>query len=205
MVAIAKRSGNSGRRMRPVGRALFLVAFFLTASGLLRLGTNVGGVLADQNATQPGAETGEPDGQAVTAATDTEVSAVLAALAKRENRLKEREAQLEKRLRDLTLAERRIEDRLAELKAAETELKRTIDVVDGASERDLERLTAVYENMKSKDASALFEQMDPEFSAGFLARMKPEAAAGIMAGLSAERAYSISAILAGRSALGPTK
>ncbi|KPP83568.1 MAG: MgtE intracellular N domain [Rhodobacteraceae bacterium HLUCCO07] len=203
MVAIAKRSARARRRMRPVGRALFLVAFFLMASGLLRLGTNVGGVLADQTAGQPEAE--EPNGKDEDTAPmqESEVSAVLDALTKRENRLEQREAQLEQRLQDLAAAEARIEHRLSELKAAETELKRTIDVADGASERDLETLTAVYENMKSKDASVLFEEMDPDFSAGFLARMKPEAAAGIMAGLSAERAYSISAILAGRSALGP--
>ncbi|KAA0916134.1 DUF3552 domain-containing protein [Aquicoccus porphyridii] len=205
MVAIARRPRKSGRRIRPVGRALFLVACFLVASGVLRLGTNVGSVLAEQTEQQPEIEAGKPDTPATMRLPDDEVNAVLEALAKKENRLKQREEQLEKRLQDLALAERTIEQRLAELKTAEAELKRTIDVVDGASERDLETLTAVYENMKSKDAAALFEQMDPEFSAGFLARMKPGAAAGILAGLSAERAYSISAILAGRSALGPTK
>ena len=83
------------------------------------------------------------------------------------------------------------------MKTAEAELKRTIDVVDGASERDLETLTAVYENMKSKTRPRFSNRWTRIFSAGFLARMKPGAAAGILAGLSAERAYSISAILAG--------
>ncbi|MEP4475030.1 MAG: hypothetical protein ABJ024_08265, partial [Lentilitoribacter sp.] len=69
-----------------------------------------------------------------------------------------------------------------------------------AAEDDLVRLTAVYENMKPKDASALFEQMEPGFAAGFLGRMRADAAAGILSGLSPQVAYSISVILAGRNA-----
>ena len=76
---------------------------------------------------------------------------------------------------------------------------------DTAAEGDLARLTAVYENMKPKDAAALFEEMDPDFAAGFLGRMRADSAAGIMAGLSPPVAYSVSVLLAGRNANVPKK
>ena len=82
----------------------------------------------------------------------------------------------------------------------EDELKATLALADGAAEADIERLTAVYQAMKPKDAAALFETMAPEFAAGFLGRMPPEAAAAILSGMSPEAAYGVSVIVAGRNA-----
>ena len=92
---------------------------------------------------------------------------------------------------------------MSEMQAVEAKLSATLSVADGAAEKDLARLTAVYEAMKPKDASALFETMAPEFAAGFLGRMRPEAAALVMTGLSPKAAYGISVLLAGRNALVP--
>ena len=100
----------------------------------------------------------------------------------------------------LALAEEQIEARLAALVAAEEDLAATISVADSAAEEDIARLTAVYENMKPKDAAALFEEMAPEFAAGFLGRMRPDAAGAVMAGLDPKTAYTISVLLAGRNA-----
>ena len=79
-------------------------------------------------------------------------------------------------------------------------MRATLSLADEASEKDILRLTSVYENMKPKDAAILFEQMEPNFAAGFLGRMRPDIAAEILSGLSPEVAYSISVILAGRNA-----
>ena len=79
--------------------------------------------------------------------------------------------------------------------------RRIHDVLaDGAAEKDIQNLTAVYQAMKPKDAAALFETMSPEFAAGFLGRMPPEAAAAILSGMSSEAAYGVSVIVAGRNA-----
>ncbi|EPX77324.1 hypothetical protein thalar_03046 [Litoreibacter arenae DSM 19593] len=94
---------------------------------------------------------------------------------------------------------------LERLEAAEAKLAETIHNVSGASEKDLMRLTEVYESMKAKDSAPLFEKMSAEFAAGFLAKMSPTSAAGIMAGLSSEKAYAVSVILAGRNANAPKR
>ncbi len=129
-----------------------------------------------------------------------DVSAVLAALDMREERLVTQEKQLADRQSALADAERDISFQLARLEAAEAQLEALLTLSDTAAEGDLARLTSVYENMKPKEAAALFEEMAPKFAAGFLGRMRPEAAARIMAGLKPESAYGMSVMLAGRNA-----
>ena len=121
----------------------------------------------------------------------------------KEAEIEAREKEQNSREKTLEAAGEEISARLAELKEAEDNLRATIAITDGASESDLSKLTAVYENMKPKDAAALFEAMEPDFAAGFLSRMRPDAAANVMAGLPPELAYSISVILAGRNANAP--
>lgn len=133
-------------------------------------------------------------------ATRGEISGLIAALTEREAQVSEREKKLEMRLRALSVADVEIEKRLESLSQTEQDLRATLSLADEASENDLLKLTAVYESMKPKNASALFEQMEPNFAAGFLGRMRPDAAASVLAGLSPQAAYSISVILAGRNA-----
>jgi flagellar motility protein MotE (MotC chaperone) len=82
-------------------------------------------------------------------------------------------------------------------------LKKTLAIADGAAEKDLAKLTAVYEAMRPADAAALFQTMAPEFAAGFLGRMRPEIAAAVLAGMNPGKAYSISVLIAGRNATAP--
>ena len=133
-----------------------------------------------------------------------DVAAVLLALSDREARLIEQEDYYAKRAAALAEAETEIEAQLAMLIAAEKELEATLALAVDAAEDDVTRLTAVYENMKPKEAARLFETMAPAFSAGFLGRMRPDAAAKVVEGLTPEIAYSISVILAGRNANVPT-
>jgi flagellar motility protein MotE (MotC chaperone) len=126
--------------------------------------------------------------------------ALLEAFKQREERIAAREKQMEDRMQALQLAEREASERVAALSAAEDSLKSTIALADVAAETDIQKLVAVYQNMKPKEAAALFSQMTPDFAAGFLGLMDPAIAAQIMAQVSPETAYSISVVLAGRNA-----
>lgn len=178
------------KTMRPIG-VLGWIAALLLGSAVLR----AGGYVAVAYAENPAPEAG------VLAQTD----GVMAALREREDRVIAREAALLDREQAIALAGNQIEEQIAALAAAEQSLAGMIAMAETAAAGDLERLTAVYENMKPADAAQLFENMDPAFSAGFMALMSPESAAAIMGGLTPETAYSISVILAGRNATAPTE
>lgn len=194
------RATRATLRRRGRGTLLSIIAL-LVGSAALRIGLEANAALAQ--ATEPG----DPDArnQAVApACSDTDdFDALIAALQTREARVAAREAEIEDRMQALSLADAAIERRLEELTTAEASLRDTITIVETAAEDDLNRLTAVYENMKPAEAAALFETMDPGFAAGFLGRMRPEAAAGIMAGLPPDVAYTMSVMLAGRNAGAP--
>jgi flagellar motility protein MotE (MotC chaperone) len=184
---------------RKAGRgALFIVAMLFATSGALRLGSGVGVALARAEDMPEAAAAVEP-------ASCESPAALAEALSVREDRLTVREAALNDRQAALALADQAITDRLAKLEETEIRLRETLALADGAAEADIERLTAVYQAMKPKDAAALFEAMAPEFAAGFLGRMTPESAAAILSGMSSEAAYGISVIVAGRNSGAPTE
>jgi len=208
----------SGTR-RVVGRAgrssVLVIAILLLSSATIRLVVSAGSAIAQDSQHPNSLPTEEaqkrtaaasvtPQESQISATTDrTGLSALISALKERETLVVEREKQLELRLRALSVAEAEIEKRLFTLTETEESLRATLSLADEASEKDILRLTSVYETMKPKDAAALFEQMEPNFAAGFLGRMRPDTAAAIFAGLSPEVAYSISVILAGRNANAP--
>lgn len=180
-------------------RVLFVLALFLAGSSVLRIG-----LAATQAMARGTADSVQGDHSQETETCEAiEFSPALQALRSRETQLNNREEELRLRQRELEGVEEKIGLKLDELRQAEEALRSTVAIVDTAAERDLTRLTAVYENMKPAQAAALFEQMEPEFAAGFLGLMRPEAAAGIMAGIEPTAAYSISVILAGRNSQAP--
>jgi flagellar motility protein MotE (MotC chaperone) len=187
------------QRKRRSGRGvLWIIAGLMLASGGIRLATGTATALAREVeelvSDKPMAESQQ------NCAPDESVAAVLKALNARQSELDMREDALADRISALNLAEQEIQKNLVALQTAEAELAKTLSLADDAAEDDLARLTAVYENMKPKEAAALFEEMSPDFAAGFLGRMRPDTAAQVMAGLSAPAAYTISVILAGRNA-----
>lgn len=184
-----------GPRRRSGRGALVILSLVLAASGALRLGAGVGAAMANSAAD----DTTEPLNCPVPPA------ALAAALVGRESHVKSQELALSERMAALALAEEAISKRLAELKVAEEELKKTLTLADGAAEKDVARLTAVYEAMRPADAAALFQTMAPEFAAGFLGRMRPEITAAVLAGMKPDKAYSISVLIAGRNAMVPKK
>jgi len=190
----AARPAAKGRPAptRAGGRVLVILAVILASGGALRLGVGVGGAMAN-NAKESTAPLNCP----------VPPAALASALSAREAQVKAKEDAVAQRLSALNLADQAITKRMDELKAAEEDLKQTIAIADGASEKDLTQLTAVYEAMKPADAAALFATMAPEFAAGFLGRMQAPLAASILAGMKPDKAYEVSVLLAGRNANAP--
>lgn len=181
-------------KRKSAGRGtLLILALILASAGALRVGAVIGEAMAGNAAAESVAPLNCPQPPA----------AVAAALVGREADVKKREAALADRIAALALADQAINKRMAELQVAEESLKKTLSIADGAAEKDLARLTAVYEAMRPADAANLFQTMAPEFAAGFLGRMRPEIAASVLAGMKADKAYSISVLIAGRNATAP--
>lgn len=189
------RARPRGGRRRVRGTLALLAGLMLT-SAVIRLGVGVGEALTREAVAEP---------VAVAEVSEPRVGPLLEAVRAREERVAEREAALEGRLHALAVAEAQLAAQIEALRIAEDRLAATLALADGAAERDVDRLTAVYEAMKPRDAALLFEEMEASFAAGFLARMHPEAAAAVMAGLEPRTAYTISVILAGRHVGVPTE
>lgn len=182
------------RRRRP--SALGVLVALLAASALIRIGVTASHAL---DAAMAAADPAAP----AACQTDDTLQAMLNDLKGREATVRERESRLALREQAVAVAAREAETRIAALEQAEAKLAATIAQADQAAEKDVDRLVAVYERMKPKDAAALFAEMEPEFAAGFLARMKPDSAAVVMAGLDPKIAYAISIFFAGRNAAAP--
>ncbi|RYH01558.1 hypothetical protein EU805_12915 [Salipiger sp. IMCC34102] len=174
------------------GGTLHAIAGLLVLSGIVRIA--LAGEAIAENLPAP-----EPEQAAPVVAGDQPEDLILA-FQRREARLQARETRLEERMRALTLAEREASERLEQLTEAEETLRAMLEQVDIAAETDVERLVAVYENMKPAEAAELFAQMPPTFAAGFMALLTPQTAGQIMALVPPDQAYSISVVLAGRNA-----
>ncbi len=178
---------------------LILAGFVISA--MLRLGTQGMALAGVANASASGIAT--QDSQVCE--TPPDMGSLLATLKQRQEQIAGREQKLSERRLSLDAVEVRIAAEMQALTQAQEKLAATLAIADNAAENDLNRLTAVYENMKPKDAAGVFSAMDMTFAAGFLSRMQPKAAAGIMSAMPAEKAYSISVVMAGRNARAPTE
>lgn len=189
---------TAGRIMRGQGALVVLASLFL-ASGTLKLWNGATAAFA-QTAVGPSEIAASCD-----CGSSAGLAAALSAVQDRAADLDARETALKDRMQALAVAETTITAKLEELREAEAQLAATMTRSESASEDDLLRLTAVYENMKPKEASEVFARMTPDFAAGFLGRMRADAAAAIMSGLEPETAYAISVLLAGRNANAPVE
>ena len=98
-----------------------------------------------------------------------------------------------------TVAEAKLKEQLAAFETAQENLARTLALADEAAEKDIARMTTVYEAMKPAEAAQIFERMDVAFAAGLLARMRPDAAARVLTGMSPEAAYAVTLTIASRN------
>lgn len=181
---------------------LLLVSLCFVGSGMLRV-WDADLAIAAENDDPPMTEQAEmTPGQCPP---QLEPESLLLAIQTREKQLDAMEQRLSDREQILRVSKLKIEEQLEALEQTEAKLAKTLSQADKAAEKDIDRITAVYENMKPANAAEIFETMDVTFAAGFLMRMRPEAAAGILSNLSPEAAYSVSVVMAGRNASVPTE
>jgi flagellar motility protein MotE (MotC chaperone) len=194
-------------RKRASRGALIILAFVFILSAGARIVSGTGAAIAREltELSQAGSPTNLPSNASQQCETDETLAFLLDDLRAREALIEGQELELDRKMKAFELARSQISESMLALEQAESRLASTMSVAKDASEGDLAKLTAVYENMKPKEAAALFEQMSPDFAAGFLGRMRSDAAATIMAGLKPETAYSVSVILAGRNANAPSE
>ncbi|MGV6804952.1 MAG: MotE family protein [Ruegeria sp.] len=199
---------TSVARISKRGGSLILISGLFLGSAALRFGIQAAPAMARNmpEAPQMASATDHPMDESDGSVPDrAALQTMLEAFREREVRLADREKRVEDRAHAIEIAGQAVTKKLNDLVSAEKKLRETLSIADGAVEKDIARLTKVYETMKPKEAAALFEEMAPEFAAGFLARMRPEAAAEVMTGLSPDVAYMISVVMAGRNARAPVE
>lgn len=179
-----------------------LIVLCFAVSALLRL-SDSGWALAQEigemsGAPQAAAGAADPDGAPASAA-------LLEAIREREAQLDREAARLADRTQTLSVAETKLAEQLAAFGLAQEQLEETLALADQAAERDIARMTTVYENMKPGDAAKIFERMDVSFAAGLLARMRPELAASVLTGMEPDAAYALTLTIASRNAGVPTQ
>ena len=154
---------------------------------------------------RPGLPATACEGPPETLQREPEADALLLAIRDRETQLDDKAAQLADRAQALSVAEQKLKEQLAAFETAQRNLEGTLAQADKAAERDIDRMTTVYENMKPGDAARIFERMDVSFAAGLLARMRPEITASVLAGMEPDAAYAVTLVIASRNSAVPTQ
>jgi flagellar motility protein MotE (MotC chaperone) len=179
---------------RPVLSGVGLIVCCFFASAALRM-TDHGWALAEGISETAGDESVEGSAG----------DQLLEAIRQRETQLAAEEKRLADRKQTLGVAEAKLAEQLAAFETAQKNLEQTLAMADKAAERDIARMTTVYENMKPADAAQIFETMDVGFAAGLLARMRPDVAAAVLTGMKPESAYAVTLTIASRNAAVPTE
>lgn len=185
-------SAASGRALSGVG----LIVLCFVGSAALRA-IESGSAIAE--------EIGALGADGPTPAETAEAEGLLAAIRAREAALDAEAKRLADRQQTLNVAEAKLAEQLAAFETAQSQLEDTLALADNAAERDIERMTAVYESMKPADAARIFGRMDVGFASGLLARLRPEVAAAVLTGMEADAAYAITLTIASRNANVPTQ
>ena len=110
---------------------------------------------------------------------------------------------LEDKRAQLAEAERVITARLVELRAAKGGITRRSNAQSEAVRTDIERLVAVYDQMKPAEAAAVLTNLPADFAAEILMRVQPEAGARIIAAVEPRQAALLTAEMGARSVRKP--
>ena len=101
---------------------------------------------------------------------------------------------------EIAEAESVLRKRLSELKSQKGGMRSRQDLSTAAVRNDIERLVAVYDQMKPAEAAAVIGNLPPDFAAEILMRIQPEAGARIIAAVAPEQAAMLTTHMGARSA-----
>lgn len=106
---------------------------------------------------------------------------------------------LEEKKAELARAEATLRERLAELKAQKDGLQSRRDGTTAAVRSDIDRLVALYNQMKPAEAAAVLTNLPSDFAAEILMRLNSEAGARIIAAVEPRQAAILTAEMGARS------
>lgn len=112
-------------------------------------------------------------------------------------------ASIDIRKEELAAAEATLRTRLVELKSQKGGIQSRRDNASDAVRSDIERLVAVYDQMKPAEAAAVLTNLPADFAAEILMRVRPEAGARIIASVEPRQAALLTAQMGARSVRKP--
>lgn len=126
---------------------------------------------------------------------------LLQELAERRKLLEGREQKLDERAVLLKAAEQRLVEKQDELNKIKSEIKKLLNIKEKEEAERLNRLVAIYSNMKPKDAAKIFNDLDMSVLLDVMQSMKERKIAPIVAAMDAERARLLTKQLAERQSV----
>ncbi|MBU3028614.1 MotE family protein [Paracoccus marinaquae] len=108
-------------------------------------------------------------------------------------------ASIDARKEELVEAETTLRQRLSELKAQKGGTRLRRDTASEAVRQDIDRLVAVYDQMKPAEAAAVLTNLPADFAAEILMRVRPETGARIIASVEPRQAALLTAQMGARS------
>lgn len=128
-----------------------------------------------------------------------EAVALAEVLRDRALRIERYQADLARQKAELADARAQIEDKLIQLQALKTDLRSRDTGRGQAVQQDIDRLVAVYDQMKPAEAAAVLSNLPTEFAAEILMRVQPESGARIIASVEPRQAALLTARMGARS------
>ncbi|MDX5382729.1 MAG: hypothetical protein LPJ92_06895 [Rhodobacterales bacterium] len=126
---------------------------------------------------------------------------MLAAIAAERALLEDQQARLAARAAEIDLAKEMLTIETARLEELKQEVEALLERASMSHVADVDRLVALYSNMKPKDAAAIMDDLDLEVMVTVLGTMPERNAAPILAALNPVRARAVSLILLERAKL----
>lgn len=106
---------------------------------------------------------------------------------------------IEAKKAELAEAEQTLRQRLTELKSHKGGIQSRRNLSTEAVRNDIDRLVAVYDQMKPDEAAAVLTNLPADFAAEILMRVRPEAGARIIASVEPRQAALLTAQMGARS------
>lgn len=126
---------------------------------------------------------------------------VLSAIATERGLLEEQRDTLDARAAEIALARETLAVETARLEELRGALEGLLVEIDAARQADVDRLVALYVNMKPREAATIMNDLDIEVAVTVLGAMPERDAAPILAAMNVVRAQAISMIILERSKL----